>query len=151
TSTRCETAAIIPWICGESACVAVLPMRPSFSERRVSRCLAEEWMGERTWVSLRSAIARSLLGGRSGRSLRSGRLSGGRRLLLGRFFDRVNGLGSDVLFLLLFLLAVVVVDPEHLPDREAAQLGDVLRLAEALDTGHRGLDEVDRVLGADRL
>ena len=40
--------------------------------------------------------------------------------------------------------------PEHLVDRQAAQLRDLLGAAQALQAGDRRLDEVDRVLRAER-
>ena len=48
-------------------------------------------------------------------------------------------------------VALPSVEPEHLPDREAAQLGDLLGPAQAGQPVHRRLDQVDRVLGADAL
>ena len=47
--------------------------------------------------------------------------------------------------------AVRLLDPEHLADRQPAQLGDLLGAAQADQAVHRRLDEVDRVLRADAL
>src|SRR5262249_21271140 len=56
TSTRCSTLRIMPRSCGLSASLDSAPIRPSFSERSVARCVAEALLEERTCLRATSAI-----------------------------------------------------------------------------------------------
>ena len=122
-----------------------MPRRPS--ERSVSRCLPLAPLADLTWVMtrltprLRGHGARRSRGGLVGGGL-GGRRLGGRRLGAGASAS-ASGASSTIF--------TPSRQAEHGVDRQAAQLRDLLRLAQVLQPGDRRLDEVDRVLRAERL
>ena len=166
-----------------SVCVELAPMRPSFSERSVSRWLGEAPLAERTCLTATSAIGaprpswapQRAVSPSAGSSAGVTGVSGGlgsdgsvrRRSLrraapasaaspsappaadVGRRGDRPGRRRrADRPCAAPFVRSG---DAEHLADRDAAQLGDVLGLAQAVEALHRRLHQVDRVLGADAL
>ena len=107
----------------------VWPMRRRPSERSVAFWRLLVPLRERVWVTVRTAHALGSTSRLAPRRAALGLAVGGDRL------DAV----------------ALVGEAEHLGDGQAAQLGDLLGRAQALQAVHRRLDEVDRVLRADAL
>ena len=112
----------MPRDCGVSLTSTVWPMRRSPSERSVSSCGFVEPLPDLTCVTLSGRSSSRSRGDLLGGRLLAARGGG---LVAGRL---VGAVGRDVL-----AAAGVLRETEHLVDRQAAQLGDLTRGAQALE------------------